>query len=254
MNRALTLAPLFLIFSTVTACGGGSSGTDTSTTPPPAVVDAKLGGIWEGTIRNATIGSSWQVTGLSLDTGESRFIDELGTQYIANLTVSGSSFSGTFFGVAPQGETFIDGSVVATGNMSGTISERNRISGSYTVSTGEQGSLELFYNSVYERGSSISLLTGTWIDEAEDAFTVDAQGGIFGQNSIGCVYAGQASIIDQDFNAYRVQLNVSSCGTFNGSYSGLGVLDDYQVVQDSRSFIFQVSNDRWALTDVVVKL
>lgn len=254
MNRVLILAVPFCLLFMVTGCGGGSSGGGGSATQPPPVVDAKPGGIWEGTIFNENIGSSWQLIGLSLDTGESRFIDEFGTQYVANLTVDGTSFSGTFFGVAPVGETFIDGSVVATGNMSGTISERNRISGSYTVSTGERGSLDLFYNSIYERDSSLSLMAGTWIDADQDTFTVDGQGDIFGQDSIGCVYTGQLSIIDRDFNAYRVQLNVSSCGTFNGTYRGLGVLDDYQVVSDNRIFIFQVSNDQWALTDVVLKL
>lgn len=254
MNRLLLLAASLFVLSTVAGCGGGGSGGNSSGTQPPPVVDAKLGGIWEGTIFNENIGSSWQLIGLSLDTGESRFIDEFGTQYVATLTVSGTSFSGTFFGVAPVGETFIDGSVVATGNMSGTISERNRISGSYTVSTGERGSLNLFYNSIYERDSSLSLMAGTWIDADQDTFAVDAQGEIFGQDSIGCVYTGRVSIINRDFNAYRVQLNVSSCGTFNGSYSGLGILDDYQVVSDNRIFIFQVSNDRWALTNLVLKL
>jgi hypothetical protein len=254
MNRLLLLAASFFVLSTVAGCGGGGSGGNSSGTQPPPIVDAKLGGIWEGTIFNENIGSSWQVIGLSLDTGEGRFIDEFGTQYVANLTADGTSFSGTFFGVAPLGETFIDGSVVATGNMSGTISERNRISGSYTVSTGERGSLDLFYNSIYERDSSLSLMAGTWIDADQDAFTVDTQGEIFGQDSSGCVYTGRVSTINRDFNAYRVQLNVSSCGTFNGSYSGLGILDDYQVVSDNRIFIFQVSNDRWALTNLVLKL
>lgn len=253
MNRMLILAASFFLLFAVAGCGGGSSGGSSATGPTP-VVDARLGGIWEGTIFNENIGSSWQIIGLSLDTGESRFIDELGTQYVANFTVNGTSFSGTFFGVAQLGETFIDGSVVATGNMSGTISERNRISGSYTVSTGERGSLNLFYNSIYDRDSSLSLLAGTWIDADQDTFTVGAQGEIFGQDSLGCVYTGQVSIINPDNNAYRVQLNVSSCGTFNGSYSGLGVLDDYQVASDNRLFIFQVSNAQWALTNTVLKL
>lgn len=253
MNRAPVLAASFFLSFAVAGCGGGSSGSSSATEPTP-IADARLGGIWEGTIFNQSIGSSWQIIGLSLDTGESRFIDEFGTQYVANFTVNGTSFSGTFFGVAPLGETFIDGSVVATGNMSGTISERNRISGSYTVSTGEQGSLDLFYNSTYERDSSLSLMAGTWIDTDGDPFTVDAQGQIFGQDSMGCVYTGQVAIINGDHNAYRVQLNVSSCGAFNGIYSGLGVLDDYQVASDNRQFIFQVSNAQWAITDTVLKL
>jgi hypothetical protein len=253
MNKVLAFAASVLLLSSVAGCGGGSSGGDAAAQPPP-VVDARPGGIWEGTIFNQTVGSSWQVIGLSLDTGESRFIDELGTQYVANLAVSGTSFSGSFFAVAPVGETFIDGSVVATGNMSGTISERNRISGNYTVSTGERGSLNLFYDSTYERDSSLSLMAGTWIDGDQDTFSVDSQGAIFGQDSIGCVYTGQVSIIDRDFNAYRLQLNVSNCGTFNGSYTGLGVLGDYEVLSDNRIFIFQVSNNQWALTNLVLKL
>jgi hypothetical protein len=254
MNKVLLLAASFFLFSTVAGCGGGSSGGGDTSSQPPPVVDERPGGIWFGTVFNASLGSSWELTGITLDSGESRFIDELGSQYTANINVTGTSFSGSLFAVAPAGSTFINGSPTATGTISGTISERSELSGTYRISTGETGTLSLFYDDTYERTSGLVKTAGTWIDGNGDTYTVQADGTLFGQDSFGCVYNGRLTIIDAAFNAYRVRIDVANCSGFNGTYTGLGTLSDWQAANDNRLFIFQVSNQTWSLTSTLGKL
>jgi hypothetical protein len=242
---------LFLL--AVTACGGGSSGSGDSVTQPPPVADQDPGGIWFGTVFNATLGQSWEIIGITLSSGESRYVDALGSQYTATITVDGSAFSGSSFAVAPLGGTFIDGSVTTTGSMSGTLVERSRVSATYSLDTGETGTFELFYDSTYERSSSLAKMSGSWNDVNGNTFTVEADGSIFGQDGFGCVYTGNVGIIDPRYNVYRLTINVANCADINGTYTGLGTIGDWVVPNDDRLFIFQVSNDSWALTSTLEK-
>ena len=245
---ALTLALL-----AISACGGGSSDSGGSVTQPPPAADQDPGGIWFGTVFNSTLGQSWEIIGITLSSGESRYIDSRGTQYISSHTVDGNTFSGTSFAVAALGTTFIDGSTTTTGSTSGTIVERSRVSATYSVGTGEQGTIELFYDSTYERSSSLAKMSGTWTDPQRNTFTVEANGSIFGQDGFGCVYTGNVSIIDPLYNVYRLTINVTNCADINGTYTGLGTIGDRVAANDDQLFIFQVSNDLWALTSTLEK-
>ena len=245
---ALTLALL-----AISACGGGSSDSGGSVTQPPPAADQDPGGIWFGTVFNSTLGQSWEIIGITLSSGESRYIDSRGTQYISSHTVDGNTFSGTSFAVAALGTTFIDGSTTTTGSTSGTIVERSRVSATYSVGTGEQGTIELFYDSTYERSSSLAKMSGTWTDPQRNTFTVEANGSIFGQDGFGCVYTGNVSIIDPLYNVYRLTINVTNCADINGTYTGLGTIGDRVAANDDQLFIFQVSNDSWALTSTLEK-
>lgn len=239
----------------LTACGGGSGSSGSSVvTPPPPVANADPGGIWYGFANNTTLGETFEVAGVSVSNGELRFIDNQGVQYQGSMQVSGNSYTASFRAIAPLGEYFLDGSTVLTGNMSGTIIQRDSLEGSYLMSSGERGTVSLLYDELYQRPSDLSRLTGTWIDVYDDTFSVDAMGRIFGQDSWGCVYDGAAAIIDARFNAYRVNLTVSNCGEVNGSYSGLGVVQDWQAAGDNRLLTLQLSNQAWSLTTSLGKL
>ena len=237
----------------VGACGGGSSSSGDSVAGPSPVADQDPGGIWFGTIFNATVGQSWEIIGITLSTGESRYIDSQGAQYVADITVDGNAFSGASFAFAPRGGTFINGSPTTTGSMSGTLVERSSASATYSLDTGEQGTFELFYDSAYERSSSLAKMSGTWTDPQSNTFTVDANGSIFGQDGFGCVYTGNVSIIDPLYNVYRLTINVTNCADINGTYTGLGTIGDRVAANDDQLFIFQVSNDSWALTSTLEK-
>lgn len=238
----------------LSACGGGSSGSGSGATTPPPTVNANPAGVWYGYVNNATLGDSYDVVGVSISSGELRFVDSQGVQYHGTMQVAGNNYTATFRAIAPLGETFLNNSTVITGSLNGTIQERSTISGSYTMSTGETGAISLLYDPVHLRGSNLSRLAGIWTDEYGETTTIDSQGQIFAQTSDGCVFNGSASVVSSAFNTYRFNVTVSSCGTFNGTYGGLGVISDWQANDDNRLLTFQLSNNLWSITSVMGKL
>lgn len=242
-------------FTVLTACGGGGgSSGGASVTPPPVIANADPGGIWYGYASNTTRGETYEVVGVSISSGELRFIDSQGVQYHGSMQVSGTSFNASFRAIAPLGEYFVNGGTVLAGTMTGSISQRRSLDGSYQMSSGERGTVSLLFDDLYQRPSGQSLMTGTWIDVDNDTYSIDSTGRIFGQDSFGCVYSGDAGVIDARYNAYRFNLTVSNCGVVNGTYAGLGVLQDWQSVGDNRLLTLQLSNDAWSLTVSLGKL
>ena len=68
------------------------------------------------------------------------------------------------------------------------------------------------------------------------SFSVDAGGVITSQSNSGCVSNGQISIIDPNFNAYKVTLDVTDCGALDGMYDGLGSTQDDVAMDDVFEF------------------
>ena len=231
-------------------CGGGGGGDTAST--PPAPVPTNVSGIWEGT--SNTSGLILDFTGVITETNEGRFFDDNGTQYIvSNVSGNDGSVTLTFMAVAQFGFTFLDGSTVTTGSLTGTVVERTSFNGSYSVATGESGTISLTYNSLYDRDSSLSKLTGTWDENGFGILTFDPDGSFFEQDTFGCVFDGQASIIDPAYNAYSLTMTVSLCGAgADGQYSGLGVLADFNTTDDL--FIVQMNSDTLIFTTSLFRL
>jgi hypothetical protein len=91
----------------------------------------------------------------------------------------------------------------------------------------------LTYNPIYDRDSSLATLAGNFEDLRTGAIVnINSNGVAFSQNPAnGCVLNGQASIINAQFNAYRVQYTYSSCqgadAVLNGvTFRGLATLDN----------------------------
>lgn len=239
----------WLVAVTLGACGGGGGGGGT---PGSAAVPTDATGIWEGT--SNTSGLILNFAGVVAENGESRFFDDNGTQYIVN-NISGNdgSISLRFTAVAQFGFMFLDGSTVTNGTMTGTVVERTSINGSYSVATGEAGTISLTYNPLYERDSSFTKLSGSWDESGYGIMTVDPDGSFFEQDMFGCVYDGQASIIDSAYNVYDLTMTVSLCGAdANGVYSGLGILTDYTVADDL--LIVQMNSNNLIFTTGLLKL
>ena len=249
--KRLVLGVLTLTFFTLTlaACGGGG-GSAPANTPTPIVVDAKPGGLWVGqTTNDAQPGIVQDFFGVTTDSGEFRFLslDTLG-QFIGTLTVDGNNVTGTGLGWAPIGFTWTDGSVITSVNISATVTERQQFSGSWSTGTGESGTLTFSYSNFHQRSSTFAKLSANWF--FTDGFfsitiSVDGSGIITGSDTDGCVYAGQATIPDSNFNTYSLSFDLTSCGAFNGLYSGLAVMDD-DVVQDD-TLIVTVDNGSVAI-------
>ena len=239
-------------------CGGGGGGGDsspTSTTPTP-VADEKPGGLWEGTTTDQS-GNTQNLVGITTDSGDFRFFSfDTGGQFLGDLTVNGSSATGSGLGYAAIGFTWIDGSIFTDITLTGTVNERTSFSGDWEASTGESGTFSFAYNSLYERDSSLSLLSDVWI--AYDQFgnpigstTIDSSGRIDGQDAAGCLYSGQINLIDPAYNVYDIALNVVNCGSANGDYTGLGFLADDLAQNDT--FYYAVDKGTFSYISVVYR-
>ncbi|MEN8259066.1 MAG: hypothetical protein ABFS02_00505, partial [Pseudomonadota bacterium] len=160
------------------------------------------------------------------------------------VQVNGSQVTGTGTLFAAPGTTLPDGSTFTPLTITGTLSGESldltidAAGVSISVST-------TFAASVYNRGSALATVAGVYStfdfphrfgDPA--SFSVDANGVIFSQSTAGCVSNGQISIIDANFNAYDVTLDVTLCGALNGMYDGLGLTVDAKATDDH--FIFSV--------------
>ena len=225
-----TLSLVLLSIIAISSCGGG--GEDGGPVNPPPPPDASPGGIWFGT---ASIGAT--VVGLVAETGEFHFLQDDGVQYFGNVETSQNAFSAEFTGVAEFGTTFADGSTTGTGALTGTLQERNNMSGESTFTTAfgtDVGStLTLSYDDLYERDSSLAAIAGNYRNTTTNAVVnVNDNGDLFSQDSVtGCVINGAIEIINPSFNAYRVQYRFASClgpyASLNGTVAnGLGTLDN----------------------------
>ena len=223
----LSLAPAALL---AVACGGGSQ--DASTGPGG---NALPGGVWTGQI--VAPGEVQLVAAVTTDGGEFRVLD-LATQgqFAGTITVNGNSATGSGLGWAGDGATWMDGSSLTTLNITGAVTERQRISGDWTAGSGETGTYTLAYNSIHARASSLAKLAANWFFTDGTyalAVSINGNGDITGSDTDGCVLNGSASIPDAAFNTYALTIDLSSCGAVSGRYQGLAYLADTQAEGDT---------------------
>lgn len=215
---------VFIFF--LVGCGGGSSSSGDGTGSP--VTHASPGGFYTGTVTSNVTGQTMNVAGLVSEDGEARFVSDEGYQYVISLSVHGNELSGSLRGYAPQGMVFVNGQSLTTGTITGSVSERSSLTGGFSAAGGDTGSFSLSYDgTAYERASSIGLLEGLWGYQLSNGYSlsvsIGSNGEVFGQDSDGCVYSGEVRTIDTQFNLYRLNLGVTLCGGFNGSYEGLAI-------------------------------
>jgi 6-phosphogluconolactonase (cycloisomerase 2 family) len=190
------------------------------------------GGIWQGTDPI----SGLAVEGVITETGSLRFIRSDGAQYVGSVVTAGNSISGTFSGYLPTGYTFPDGSTHGIGTIAGTLTQRQLINAtiSFTTANGtiSSGVGTFNFNPLYNSGSSLAAVAGSYVDPSTGAIiNVSASGQISSQDSVtGCTLTGSATIINGNYDAYGETYSFSGCtGAYaylNGTTAtGLGILD-----------------------------
>ncbi len=156
------------------------------------------------------------------------------------VQVNGSAVTGTGTIHAAPGTTLVDGSTVADVTISaGTADEGNTLD--LTVAAaGVTVAVSTTYDAAYDRGSDLATVAGVYMsfDLFGDltSFSVAANGDITSGSAAGCVSNGQISIIDANFNAYDVTLDVAMCGALDGMYDGLGLSQDANATDDVFTF------------------
>ena len=227
--RRLVAAGIVML---IAGCGGGGS-SGSSTSAPAPVTNASPGGIWSGT----ESASGLTVLGLVDESGEFHFIRSDNVQYVGTATTSGTSVTANFDGFTNLGTQFPDGSTHGSGSVSGTVNARSSMTLSTQfrtdAGTSSSGTLNLPFNALYNRASSLSTIAGNFADGG-NTITVSSNGAIFEQDpNTGCVVNGTVSIINASYNAYRIAYSFASCtgqaAVLNGlQFTGLGTLDNTQ--------------------------
>jgi len=127
-GRWVVLPLTALIGSLTSGCGGGGGDSGSSAPPPPppsAVVNASPGGVWKGTTSQGQT-----LVGIVTESGDFHFLQEDGVQYFCGMVMTGTAVSAGFTGITQVGTKFASGATYGSGSLSGTVTERSKITGS----------------------------------------------------------------------------------------------------------------------------
>jgi hypothetical protein len=225
---AVGLVSRLLLLVLLASCGGGSSGGNDLA--PPVVKDESPAGLWLGPITSTIDTSITQVVGAVSVNNDAQFVAATVSErhYAGTLATAGNVLVGTLNVYRGKAGPFFGAAGLDSINVDGTALERTLLSADF--SGDDEGQFSLSYVVTYEDASSLGLIAGTWLYSEPSAagplytvtLDIDGSGAIFGTDSEGCVYSGQAGLIDAAFNAYSVAISVSECRLQNGDYSGLG--------------------------------
>lgn len=216
------------------ACGGGGGGGGSNVT----TANASANGYWEGTFTETGLGT-FDVSGLLYNGRIIAISESAGAIYDGSYTVSGGNISGDV--TAYQ----INGGPFATATISGTVTEQGSISVSFNTSYGSSGTMALSFDSIYNRTSSLSKVTGIWNYTSGTyslTITVQNDGAFTGQDTDGCVVSGAIGILDTAHNLYSMNTSIASCGVLNGSYTGFSALLDSITADDTLQVAVSNSN------------
>jgi U5 snRNP spliceosome subunit len=209
--------------------------TDPPPTDPPPTV-AALAGYWKGTAINEDRNRTYDAVALIDAEGNAQWLltrqgilDEDGFVVFANVCCE-SHFGGDAT-AKELGETRTRGaSIDVEADGAALNGELSFDSDDYSFTLNPAPD--------YNRAVSLAALAGVYTDRTSTLFgeevnltvTIDADGGLNGSYSNGCVFNGTASIPDASHNMVQLQIDLANCGSqgsskqWNGEYAGLGVL------------------------------
>jgi uncharacterized protein YjbI with pentapeptide repeats len=114
------------------------------------------------------------------------------------------------------------------GLVTAHIEEKNRFSGGFQNDAGQEGELDSYYSSLYDKAVSISDIYGSRHND-DMSISIDDSGFFTGTYS-GCVIDGSFSIPQAGKNMFAIKFDLSECSTA-GTYDGLGIImaDDFDL-------------------------
>jgi hypothetical protein len=255
MNRFLgsRLSALALIAASLalTACGGGggtesNTGTGASATPPPtgspvtpgtppSSTAATTPGVWKGSIESTTTGQTSSVVALTGADGHSVWMTTDGRVWSGQVPMTGDHFDTTFSGHMYEGVHFPDGTNHGTTSMMIDQHSTTATSGRYTGS-GDAGTFNLSLSPMWDRAASLGTVAGVYTRSTSNGYTmtmtISTNGQLTANDSRGCLFNGAVGVPDLTHNMYSLNATVTSCGSLDGTYSGMGALLDADAMQD----------------------
>jgi hypothetical protein len=216
-------------------CSGTTTFTGTRTPASGCVAaDSDPTGLWVGSFVDSF--GAWDLAGIVVN-DQVRFVSlDAGAIAIAVGTIS---VSGTSFTASTTDYAIGDG-IVGASNFTGTFAPGATMSGSFSSSDGNSGTFSLTYDAITDFGSSLSVIEGTWVGPSL-SLTISSTGALSGTDTSSCSYQGAVSIIDPAVNIYAMTVNVSSCFSLDGAYTGYAVISDSITIDDTMDLVINSS-------------
>ena len=174
-----------------------------------------MGGIYEGTVQGTPVIS------IIAENGDGRISGQDGTYYHLNVATQANSVSGNYFADS-TGPLFPNGTRSTTGAVSAVLAP-TALNGSLIDQSGLSAALSLNFDAVYNIGSALPTLAGTWSYTANGfslTATIMPDGRFTAVDSTGCTYTGSFYVIDPNFDAYG-ENHTLTCNGVSASYAGL---------------------------------
>jgi hypothetical protein len=229
-GRRGVVTAFVLVLSLVAGCGGGGGGGDDD----DAEFDNEATGIWTGT---HTPDGKTGVSALFVAEPNGRFAASSSLIYLSGTgSVSGDQLSATATGWPPSGTSFGDGSAKGSFSLTGFLFEENRSESSYS-GAGESGRFVFTYDATRSnRPASLALVAGSYVTSGQSALAINSNGvmTLNSPNGPNCVGNGQVSVPDASRNVYAWSMTFSGCTSGNGAASGVGFMEDFGGVANSR--------------------
>jgi len=204
-------------------------------------IDQPAGGLYYGTLFNCALGIGYDALAMVTEDGRFRILpgDQAINYLLAgSLQVEGDVFEGSgteFDGAGHTDFTAITSMISVDGYVASHASLEGRWIGpdfgNYGYFSFHNQWAEYYF--LYDppegdprtEAPALDWLAGNYEDAfnlsgATISWTVDDSGGIEGTDLNGCMYAGEISTSDPDYNLYDVQVAVSGCA-LDGDYAGL---------------------------------
>jgi len=150
------------------------------------------------------------------------------------VPLSGSQFNTTMNGYMYPGSHFPDGSNY--GHSSMMFDYSGGMWGGQYSGVGDAGTFNVGLSPMWNRPASFAIVAGTYMRTVSYGYamtmTIDANGQLSASDTRGCLINGTVTVPDANHNLYQITATVTSCGTLNGAYSGMGALVDADAMHD----------------------
>lgn len=127
----------------------------------------------------------------------------------------------------------LDGSMFGSVQLQGDVVQDDRaILARYRTSGGDTGALRLEYDELFRRPVTVPDITGLWEYSGNGlsiSINFSEDGEVRGADSADCNYYGTVNAVRPGINAFRVSLEIASCGTTDGHYEGAMYFDDSEL-------------------------
>lgn len=199
------------------SCGYGSSYGSYGGCAGPVITGD---GYYEGILTSQGNAPPTPVVAIIADNGDGAIAGQDGTYYRLNVSLPANNVTGTYFALS-QGATFPNGTQATSGTISAVASPN--LSGTLSDQIGGTEPLAFTFDTIYNLGSSLTSLAGTWSYTANGfslTATIGPDGTFSAQDSNNCSYAGAFVLIDPNFNAYG-ESHTRTCNGINVPFTGL---------------------------------